>query len=748
MKKAKNKQNASKEQEVLPVFTPYTWHWYGIPSFCLMALSWVFYHPSLHYNFQFDDIANITKYFYVRNNSFSALFFTGTRWISYWLNSLYYKINKFDPFLYRVGNVTFHTITSVLVFLFLFSVLSRRTQEDFFKKNSYALALCTAFLFLLHPVQTQTVSYVIQGQLEGLAMLFIMAMATCFVYRCFAQGVVKTVLTIALFMLAIVSCGTKEIAILSPLLLVVIDWFFVAQGSMANFRKRLWLHAALSLLVISIYMWFLKPQFFTDIFGLKIVAYNNNGNVITQNPSDAITPYLFFISQFKVILHYLFIFIWPFNMSVEYDWVLAQHFFALDSIVPFFVLCVIAVLILRMLRKNRASVIGFGLIWFFTCILPRTSIIPSPELIVDYKTYIASFGWLFVIASVVVYGMQMLCRNVYVAQRLAHIENAHIASVMLMMLCVPLGLFTVERNKVWRSGDAFWLNVMHNAPNKARAYNNYGVEIAQHQHKYLQAIPYFKKAIAMDKYYPDPRNNLAVAYSSLGRLDDAIAVLEEGISQNHHYPEEYNNLASFLLQKKEYARAENVLKKAIQLRPYYGKAYFNLGRVYLELKNYETAYTFFKKACTEADFDNDMGFTVYGQSCAQLGKYDEAIFAFTKAVEHAPNSPELWLNLGNVYYKSQQYAQARHVYTGIIQKWPNFIQGWFNLGETHYELGDFQEAYGYYKRIEKSRGLLPQLSLRLAGCLEKMGKVDEARQELRTGLTLMERELRTPSGAI
>ena len=55
------------------------------------------------YNFQFDDLANITKFFDIRHYHFSRLFFSTTRWISYWLNSLHYSWGKFNPFTYRLG---------------------------------------------------------------------------------------------------------------------------------------------------------------------------------------------------------------------------------------------------------------------------------------------------------------------------------------------------------------------------------------------------------------------------------------------------------------------------------------------------------------------------------------------------------------------------------------------------------------------------------------------------------------------
>jgi len=310
---------------------------YRIVTPCILAcITALTYYPSLHYDFQFDDIANIQKHFLIRHYTFKNLFFTGARWISYWLNAIHYSIGKFDPFSFRVGSLIIHSINGVLLFFFILFALSHSKGNNFFKRHAALIATITAMLFLLHPVQTQTVSYVIQGQLEGLACMAILAMALTFLHYCYNPSDTKQYALLALLVaLAFTSCGTKEIAFISPFLIILVDWFFVAHGSWHSLKKRLWLHGLLFTIITSVYLYFLKPSFFTDIFFLKMTAKNNIGNMITERPSQSISPWMFFISQFKVILHYIGIFIWPFNISVEYDWVLVRGFFAWDCFFPF-----------------------------------------------------------------------------------------------------------------------------------------------------------------------------------------------------------------------------------------------------------------------------------------------------------------------------------------------------------------------------------------------------------------------------
>jgi tetratricopeptide (TPR) repeat protein len=708
------------------------WSWYYcllVPIF-LATVTAIVYYPSLKYEFQFDDIANITKHFNIRHYSFKRLFFSGPRWISYWINSLIYKLEKFEPFFYRLFNISLHIVNGLLIFFIFLYALSRLKKSNFFKTHAFGISTVTALLFLLHPVQTQTVSYVIQGQLEGLCCMAINCMVLFFLLRGNSkQWLLKLLYSCLLFICAFLACGTKEIAIIAPLIVILCDWFFIAQGEWKLFKQRIWIHALLCLVVFGVYCYLLKPSFFTEIVQLKRTATNNIGNIITSSPKQIITPWIFFISQFNVILHYLWIFIWPFSISVEYDWKLSTHFFAPEVLIPFLILCSILWIIVTLLRAQATHLIAFGLIWFLIAIAPRSSIIPSPELLVDYKTYTASIGWLFVLACASVYIFSLAhqrYRNRFFL--IGHRQFAPIATVLLASML--FGIVTARRNHVWRSGLEFWGNIIKNAPQKARAYNNYGVELSQKLHKFAESIPYFKKAISMDAHYPDPCNNLAVAYSQTGKIDQAIQALKEGIRINPYYPEGYNNLASFYVQQKKFDDAEKILKTALRLRPHYGKAYFNLGRVYLEKNDTEKAWECFKACCMNADLDNEFGFTMYAKSSMVLKKYADALVAFTRLLEYKPNDYEVQLNLANVYCLNKLPEKALPIYKKLNKCKPDDLRVLYNMAEAHVSLNNIDDALALFSQLKKYEHQFPHINIRMAACYEKIGHIHLAKQLL------------------
>jgi tetratricopeptide (TPR) repeat protein len=442
---------------------------------------------------------------------------------------------------------------------------------------------------------------------------------------------------------------------------------------------------------------------------------------LTHNPNALITPGYFFISQFKVVLHYLWIFLWPFSISVEYDWKLSRNLFAVDCIFPLMILVCLSVVVFRLFKKNNTHPICFGALWFAACIAPRSSFMPSSELLADYKTYLASMGWLFIIAAALVKIVEYCMR---------HYKQVYVQPIFVLFFAIPLGYCTMQRNIVWSSGLEFWGNIIKNAPGKARAYNNYGVELAQEHGKLLESIPYFQKAIAMDQKYSDPCNNLAVIYARTNNPNGAIDVLTKSLKINPHYPEGYNNLASIFLDQKEYEKAKKALLMALQYRPHYGKAMLNLGRVYTAEGDDITAWEWYKKCCMQGDMDNEAGFNLYAQASFTLKKYDDAIFAYKKVLELNPASYVAIFKIGNAYYHTEKFHDALTWYDKAIRIKPGDHHALFNLAETYMKLGQPEKALPYYQKVQHVSAHIPQVELCLAQCYRILGEYDQAQAVL------------------
>ena len=762
------------------------WHKILPPSL-LAAITAIVYYPSLQYAFQFDDNANIVKNFNIRafrSISWDMLF--KGRWMTYWLNQLNFTMGRFDPFYFRATNLIIHLLAGTVLFYLILDLCTNLKAERyaFLRKNGLLISFITMGLFLLHPVQTQTVSYVIQGRLEGLAALFVLSAILCFVKIVRAKHIIsKSLLTGLLVFLGILSCGAKEIAIVSPLLLLMVDWFFLAEEEWLPLKSRLWLHGLFFVVIIGTFALIHNPQWFSYWLTMQHKAYSNRGNVIGEGANQVITPYAFLISSFKVLLHYLGIFVWPVGMCVEYDWGLSSSFFAANSFFPFMILAALAFWTLHRVYYQKSMFATFGIMWFFTSVLPRSSVFPSPELICDYKTYLASAGWLFTIAVMLsmlivqaLHAFRNQPLNSYAHKALLIVtvmitfgysyltwEMSQQSSLAVILLFVPLGIAYLayyavknrmhdrmyspvskiamitlfmggvgyaanQRNLVWESQESFWHDIILKAPLKPRAHNNYGVALSE-KGDYRGSIPCFTKAIRLDKHYADPWSNLAVAYSMIGKVDDAIVALQSALKIFPYYPEAYNNLGTLFIRKKNYEKAEIALNFAIKLRPHYGKAYFNLARIHLDQNKQESAWQCYKKA-TEGDLDNKEGFHMLANMSVRLKKWKHAITAYNEAIQRGPADKEMLFQLANAYFMDDQFQEAKLHFQKLVAQNPHEARFLYNLGETLYANKEYVQALNFFEKVKDNKEAGPQSHFRIANCLERLNRVDEARVHL------------------
>ena len=592
----------------------------------------------------------------------------------------------------------------------LFRSLSGFKKSASLAQRALPVAFFTALLFLLHPVQTQTVSYVIQGQLEGLASLFMMALALCYLlYHRSTSWMVKIPLLFLITVLGIFSCGTKEIAILSPVMLLLIDWFFVSQGELRELKKKWLFFVSYTALIALQYVRYLNFNFLKNSFLGSAVLPNNVGNVITNGPEQTINPLTYFYSQFKVVTHYIFMFLWPFNISVDYDWKMAPGFFTTQVIAPLLFLLLLLTGTLLLLRKNRTHIVAFCSLWFFIGLAPRSTIIPSTELVADYKTYFSAFGICLLLALGLVFAFA------WITKKLA-LKHTQASGCTLAAFCMLLlGFSTYQRNTIWRSPEEFWMSNIIHSPKKARAYNNYAVAIAEKE-QYKEAIPYLRKAIKMDPHYPDPWSNISVCYCRLGKIDVAIDCLRRALTINPHYAEFYNNLSSYLLTKQQYAEVKVLAEQAVRIRPYYGKAHFNWGQALYATGEKEEAHKRIKFACMNADYEAPEAYKSYAELSVELKKYEDALTGFTKLAQLAPQDLEAQFNVGNALYCLERFDEAKNMYQSVLQKNPQESRVWLNLAEVYVQEKNYPEALRCYESAKTHAPDHPEIAMRLAEC--------------------------------
>lgn len=688
-------------------------------------ITFLVYYPSLAYGFIFDDLPTITQYFHVRVFDPAGQFFANPRWISRVLNQFTYYYWQESPFAYRIVNLFMHLAIGLMIFHVLLHTLSRM-KNSYLANNAYLISLLSSGIFLLYPIQTQTVTYITQMQLEGLVMLFTFAVISTFVFALSSKNNTwKTGLFTLSYVLTAFATGTKEIVITLPFLLLLTDWFLVAQGDWSEFKKRWMIHAGYFVVLFGVlaYMGVARPAYISHIATNPIK--NNRGNLLTQTHSEQITTGTYLMSQFKVILHYLTLFFTPHRVCFDYDMKLSSSPFNSDVWGPLLLLLLLTGIALRTWLHDKSNLYVFCYLWFMIGILPRASIFPSTELVCDYKTYVASFGPLLCIALLTTLLINYLVTTINNRQPTVNKGAAQL--FLSLLLFAGLGFATNQRNLVWSSDLEFWKDATIKAPTKARAFNNYGTSLWSRGHQ-EEAMAAFNQAIKLDHHYGEPHVNLASIYQGKGNMEVAMAHYKRAMEIGEGHPEMFHNLGMLHFFQKSYDKAILSFQEAIRLRPHYGRAHINMGRAYQLLNKKDQALICYEKALVSDHQDRDLYF-LHGSLCYEMGKYDQAILSLECINKKFMDTS---FKLGCCYFNMNNMSKATECFEAALEVEPANLMYAYNCGQACLKMGKFDKALQMFDRCKTNEQELPYVPLHRSKCLYHLGKKDDALRSLDT----------------
>lgn len=607
---------------------------------CLAA-----YSNSFRVPFQFDDIINIMEKPFVRD---IRLFFDSggerpfpfdgsfrVRKIGFFTLALNYRLGGEQVFGYHVFNVAVHCINAFLVYWIV--VLGFRTpvlRNTSLRNSSDTIALFSALLFASHPVQTQAVTYIVQ-RLTSLATLFYLLSPAAYVKARIVRSEGNT-WSRALpwhagsLLSAIAAMHTKEIAFTLPVMIAVYELMFF-EGAL---RKRIHALAPLLLTMPIVPYYLLAGSEGTGgLLGMADAATRVGGSM---------SRWEYLATQFRVIVTYVRLLFYPAGQNLDYDYRLFRSFFEWEVMLSFAFLSGIAALAVYLARRDRsaktgATIISYGIIWFFVALSVESSVIPIVDVINEHRVYLPS-AWFFI---------ALASSAFLIAQRTGK-ETVHRACIALLAGAVlAFSCLTFARNEVWRDGLTLWADVVKKSPGKARGHANLGVELRKNG-RAGEAMEHHLIAIRLEPDYAYAYNNLGLAYNDLGLRDEAVAQYETAIRLKPDFVEAYNNLGIVYWEKGMLRDAVQQYLKAISLDAGLAEAHTNLGVVYRQLGLIDQALAEFRIAIflrpDLADPYNNIG-VIY----ANMGMTDKAIEHFERAVRIRPDRLDYRQNRDKAY---------------------------------------------------------------------------------------------------
>jgi tetratricopeptide (TPR) repeat protein len=616
--------------------------------------------------FAFDDIGSIVENSAIRNlhnftdtASFAQADIAGTlrpllktRYMGYLSFALNYAVHGLNVKGYHLVNILIHIINSLLVYLLL--LLTFRTPSFCGATAAPAaspssgsrtfVALFTALLFAVHPIQTQAVTYIVQRFASLAALFYLLSLVAYVRFRLADEARSFSGYTFYALALAATALAmkTKEFSLLLPLMIGLYEWAFFAGA----IKKRI-LHLvpfALTSAIIPLSM-------------MHVSAAKVSGALGDISRGD------YLLTQFRVIMTYLRLLILPVGQNLDYDFPVCKTFFSaevLPSFLALSALLAVALWLLRLSRHGKRQDSGWlllaacGLLWFFVAMLPESSVIPIADVIFEHRMYLPSIG-LFLAATV---AAELLIARV--SHRYVHARKTAVA-VMAALVAV-LSATAYARNAVWSDQLRLTEDIAKKSPAKARPQFNLGL-VYWLQGRADEAIVAYANVIRIDPAYSaGVYNNLGVALMSRGRVDEAIRVYQAGM----------------LIDRRD------------------GDLHFNLARAYTGQGRIDEAVAEFKAALQRKPDDADVHFYL-GTAYGSQGAIDLAIKEYTVVLGLRPNDEWVRNNLGTAYDLQGRRADAVNQYQAALKIKPDFVEAHYNLGNTLAKLGRTDEAKSEYK---------------------------------------------------
>jgi tetratricopeptide (TPR) repeat protein len=602
--------------------------WTAADCVMLILAAVVVYSDSFHGPFIFDDSAVIEQATARRPwPVWNTLI--GPRPVVQATLALNYFIGGSSETGYHVGNLCIHILAALALFGIIRRTLTLPALGGRFDERSAAsLAFCAALLWVVHPLQTQAVTYVIQ-RMESLMGLFYLLTLYCVIRATEISTTEthgnarlekteetsrRTVLLRAVpwlkkpsswwYVAAVVVCalgmGSKEVMISAPVIVLLYDRSFIAGSFREALRRRRWLYLGLAA------TWLILARSGVEAVGPRAISAGFR--------LQDVTPLQYARSEPGVILHYLALAFWPAGLCLDYGWPVAK---GVEQIAPGALVIggLLAATVWALVRRPKW---GFAGAWFFLILAPTSSIMPIKDLAFEHRMYLP----LAAVAAVVILAAYLGWKRLAGSGKGRHLPEQFLAAILILSAAAALGRATFLRNKDYATALSIWSDTARKAPRNARALNNLGWQLRA-AGDYEGALGCLNWAIELRPGYADAYNNRAYTYASMKRFDEAFDDCNKAIEFKPDLPEPYNNRGNLYVQLGSIEKALDDFDHAIKLRPDYHQAYNNRALAHLK-----------------------------------AGDDQDALKDFSKAIEILPDDPVPYKSRARAYYRLKEYEKA------------------------------------------------------------------------------------------
>jgi hypothetical protein len=455
-----------------------------------------------------------------------------------------------SPAVFQLTNLAIHLLTAWAIF-----ALVRRSSElahddigGHDGRHTW-IAGATATLWVVHPLTTACVPYIIQRGESLTALFYVLALLTLARSATSPRTAVWLTLSIAA-----TSAGmlTKAVMVTAPIALLCYDRCFIARSFIAALRARWPYYGALALTwALLAVTGVLQGVLSTDRAENATVGFSYAAR------ADGIGPVQYLLSQPDVILHYLRLVIWPTGLAIDYGW---------EPAVGARMVVTVAIVTLLFLGAVwlfwKKPAVGFVAMMFFIVLGPTSSIVPIRDLAYDHRMYLPLAC---IITLGILFGWKWL--GPVRADRMP--TTIFLAPVIIGT--IGLAVMTLMRTAQYSQPIALWMDVVTKQPQNPRGWLHVGKYRADSKTPdgYADARAALQRAIQLDPAYAEAYFNLGSVEAQLGNMERAIEYYRTCVELTPEFVQGHSSLAFAYLQStpRRYEEAIAEFQAALALKP-------------------------------------------------------------------------------------------------------------------------------------------------------------------------------------
>ncbi len=597
--------------------------------------------------------------------------------ISFALNYYFHQYNLPG---YHLVNILIHILTGVALCFFISATLRIPGNQWPFSQTGRTSSLAgmpifTALIWLVHPLHTQSVTYIVQRMNSLSAMFYVIALLMYVHARLSTGNILRRLLFAATIISGILALGSKEIALTLPLLIFLYEWYFFQQLNLGWLKKQVPLILGLITVLAFVVFKFIGSNPLDYIAG----SYEMRDFSLGQRV----------LTELRVVMHYITLLIFPHpdRLSLEYDFPLSHSL--VEPVTTLFSLVAIgSVLALAVFISKRHRLAAFCILGFLGNLVIESSVL-GLEIIFEHRTYLPS---MFAVILFALAGYR------YIFSRFMRVA-------LFFGLVAVFSFWTHERNALWRDEVAFLTRTSANAPANWRVYSNLANALAAKE-RYTEALEHYEKALDLSPH---------------------IGASVENKTARSYHADLLSNIGNTLVRQGQPAEAIRYLSKALKMVPYHVKANTSMGLALEKQGDPGEAIRHYRQAL-QADpvfvkAHNNMGLALAAQ-----GNGAAAIASFSRAIALKPSFAEAYNNIAVQLSSQNDLPAAIFNFSRAITIRPDYAQAHYNLGLSLFSSGKTRAAGASFKQALVLR---PDFIPAQKGCMTVAAREREYESELK-----------------